>query len=276
MGSCFFLGKAATLAAAVPACHIPRSRRRNGSNALLPTPFVGYPLKRGPSTIGSRDRHSADSGPIGHSGGETGEGSAWITRASHPPQRSTSRPIRRALPEQSRHVLKGRADVERVRRRKLSGRLLRAIVVLALIDFWMVNRSVARQGRRCRTFRTSTPWSSSRCSSSFRSGPELGDVLPLLVRQVAGPARPSRGDRGRPRRGRRARQPGGRGQPDAGRVPGLQDVPRAHGRQPPARRAVRRPSGDRQDLPREGDGQAGRRARSCSPPPRSSRTCTSA
>src|SRR2546430_7307768 len=40
------------------------------------------------------------------------------------------------LPEQSRHVLKGRADVERVRRRKLGMRLARAILVLALIDAW--------------------------------------------------------------------------------------------------------------------------------------------
>src|SRR5947207_3814480 len=45
------------------------------------------------------------------------------------------------LPEQSRHVLKGRADVERVRRRKLGMRLGRAIVVLALIDAWMISRT---------------------------------------------------------------------------------------------------------------------------------------
>ena len=45
------------------------------------------------------------------------------------------------LPEQSRHVLKGRADVERVRRRKLGMRLVRAIVVLGALDLWMVSRS---------------------------------------------------------------------------------------------------------------------------------------
>ena len=45
------------------------------------------------------------------------------------------------LPEQSRHVLKGRADVERVRRRKLGMRLGRAIVFLALIDAWMISRT---------------------------------------------------------------------------------------------------------------------------------------
>src|SRR5690242_20608757 len=45
------------------------------------------------------------------------------------------------LPEQSRHVLKGRADVERVRRRKLGMRLARAILVLAAIDIWMISRT---------------------------------------------------------------------------------------------------------------------------------------
>jgi ATP-dependent Zn protease len=45
------------------------------------------------------------------------------------------------LPEHSRHVLKGRADVERVRRRKLGMRLARAIFVLALIDAWMISRT---------------------------------------------------------------------------------------------------------------------------------------
>jgi cell division protease FtsH len=46
-----------------------------------------------------------------------------------------------ALPEQSQAVLKGRADVDRVRRRRLSGRLIRAILALAAIDLFMVNRS---------------------------------------------------------------------------------------------------------------------------------------
>ncbi len=38
-------------------------------------------------------------------------------------------------------MLKGRADVERVRRRKLGMRLVRAIVVLGALDLWMVSRS---------------------------------------------------------------------------------------------------------------------------------------
>jgi ATP-dependent Zn protease len=45
------------------------------------------------------------------------------------------------LPEASRHVLKGRADVERVRRRKLGMRLARAIIVLGLLDLWMISRT---------------------------------------------------------------------------------------------------------------------------------------
>jgi cell division protease FtsH len=50
---------------------------------------------------------------------------------------AVDQPAMSSLPEQSEAVLRGRADVEKVRRRKLSGRLVRAIVALALLDFAM-------------------------------------------------------------------------------------------------------------------------------------------
>jgi cell division protease FtsH len=49
------------------------------------------------------------------------------------------------LPEHSRFVLQGRADVERVRRHKLAMRLLRAILILGLLDLYMIRRSAHGQ-----------------------------------------------------------------------------------------------------------------------------------
>jgi len=43
--------------------------------------------------------------------------------------------------EVSRHVLQGRADVERVRGRTLRGRLMRAILFMAALDAWMLYRT---------------------------------------------------------------------------------------------------------------------------------------
>ena len=54
-----------------------------------------------------------------------------------------------------------------------------------------------------------------------------------------------------------ARQPGRRGGPHARRVPRVRDVPRRARRHPAPRHAVRGPARHRQDLPREGDGEAG-------------------
>ena len=63
-----------------------------------------------------------------------------------------------------------------------------------------------------------------------------------------------------PDRGQGSRQAGRRGRAHARRVPRLRDVPRRARRQPAPRDPLRGAAGNRQDLPREGDGQAGGRA----------------
>ena len=65
--------------------------------------------------------------------------------------------------------------------------------------------------------------------------------------------------RGRADRAEGARYAGRRGAPHARRVPRLRDLPGRARRHASARHPLRRPAGDREDVPGEGDGQAGGR-----------------
>ncbi len=81
---------------------------------------------------------------------------------------------------------------------------------------------------------------------------------PAAQRAFPAPVRPARADRDGHRRGARPRYAGRRGTALARRVHGVRDVPRGARREPTPRDPLRGSSRHGQDLPREGDGQAGR------------------
>src|SRR5438270_460385 len=87
----------------------------------------------------SRDRASRPTGDSDRPFGPEEETMDRKSQASATLERDAKVGDTSSLPEQSVAVLKGRADVERVRMRKLSGRLIRAILVLAALDLFMVN-----------------------------------------------------------------------------------------------------------------------------------------
>ena len=154
-------------------------------------------------------------------------------------------------------VAQGRADVNKVREKTRRRRLTRLIVVLAAGRLLPV---VPLPHRQPVQDADAGPGGDHLRPGRADHGHDRADDGDAAVqRPVAASDRAARGDRGRARRGARARQPGRRGGAHARRVPRVRDVPRPAGRQPAARDAVRGPSGDRQDLPRQGDGQAGGR-----------------
>ena len=159
------------------------------------------------------------------------------------------------LLEGSQLTKKGRADVFRQREKTKKKKILRAIVVVLLIDAYLFHR-----------YSTGHPF------QLPHMGPDAIIFLPAfllifaVILMVAMPSderplaprhRPARTGRGGAHRGEGPRRPGRRGHADPRRLPRLHDVPRRAGRNPRRGILFEGPPGTGQDLPGQGDGQAG-------------------
>ena len=96
--------------------------------------------------------------------------------------------------------------------------------------------------------------------SPARHPPRDRDLMPMMNGRSPHLIDPPGAGGGRAHGDQGSRHAGRRGRPHARRVPGLRDVPRGARRNPAPRHAVRGSAGHRQDVPREGDGEAGGRA----------------
>ena len=166
---------------------------------------------------------------------------------------------------------KGRADVFRIRERTRLKKLAKAIVVVALVDVFLYWFYLTGHRFSLPTFGP----------DSIVFLPVIGIFLAILLdgaaaavqRSLAAHDRLPRAGRARAHRDQGPRHAGRRGRPLARRLPRLRDVPRRARGHPPPRHPVRGPAGDRQDVPRQGDGQAGRGAVPVHPRARRSRRC---
>ena len=163
-----------------------------------------------------------------------------------------------ALLAGSQLMQQGTADVFRHRERSRLKKVLRAITVVFLLDAFLYNWYTTGH-------RIGLP--------SF--GPEFIYFLPVIgifvaialhgadalhVRALAAPHRLPGAGGDRAHRDQRSGHPGRRGDQDARRLPRVRHLPRRARRDAAPRHPVRRATRNRQDLPGQGDGQAGGRA----------------
>ena len=153
---------------------------------------------------------------------------------------------------------RGRADVFRQRERTRRRKVVRLLAIVAAFDAYLFYRLATDNPIQLPSL--GGDWWFYLPIFLHGRPARLMVIMPDALGPLAAPDDPPGAGRGGADRDQRSRHPGRRGPADARRVPGLRDVPRGARRHPAARHPLRGTARDRQDVSREGDGQAGRRA----------------